>query len=435
MRKDVDSSHFNTLPGSLMLSSAHAVASAASARCLRRHRRQVARMTARCGPPGEAVLGSSGDVVDSTVLVAGGGFAGVGAATILLVAGVDVLLCEQGRGLGGRVCTRHVRDNRGLAFDHGCQYFAPKQGSPFAEVLVELERQGVVQRWASGRLGTVECRNQRLEAFTFTPWEPGKVAWVGVPSMSSVGKHLLLEAAKQPGAGKLTVALGTRVAPGKLRRDGDAWLADTHAKGTPDERRSTRHAIVLALGSASSTANIVSPVSPQLAAPAGRVQANCCWALMVAFVQPIAAGGAQLPFDGCLVQGSDAIAWMANNSTKPGRASGSVECWVVHAAAEWSNARRDADADAVAGELLAAFAECMAPAEGMPPVVHREAFRWNAAFPLSVADSGGAACFVDGQAGLGLAGDWCVGPRAGDAWHSGSMAAQAVLRTMAGGRV
>jgi renalase len=399
--------------------------------------RQVARMTARCGPPGEALLGSSADVSDSTVLVAGGGFAGVGAAAALVAAGVDVVLCEQGRGLGGRVCTRHVRDSRGLCFDHGCQYFAPKPGSPFVGLLADLEMQGVVKRWALGRLGTVECRDQRLEATTFTPWETGKVAWVGVPSMSSVGKHLLVEAARQPGAGQLTVALGTRVAPGTLRRDDGAWLAETHGKSTPDERRSTRHAYVLAMGSASSTFNVISSVSPQLAAPAGQVQANCCWALMVAFAQPmLGAGGAQLPFDGCLVQGSEAIAWIANNSSKPGRASGSVECWVVHAAAEWSNARRNADADAVAGELLAAFTQCMAHASpGMPAVVHREAFRWNAAFPLSVADSGGASCFVDGDAGIGLGGDWCVGPRAGDAWHSGRMVAQAVLRTMAAGRV
>ena len=329
------------------------------------------------------------------------------------------------------MCTRHVRD-KALLLDHGCQYFAPKPGSPFADLLVELERQGVVERWASGRLGTVECHDQRLAASTFTPWSADKQAWVGVPSMSTVGKHLLVDAARQPGAGKLTVALGTRVAPGTLRRDGDAWLAETHAKSTPEQRRSTRHRFVMALGSASSTFNIVSPVAPQLAAPAGMVQANCCWALMVAFAQPVTAGVAHLAFDGALVHGSDAIAWVANNSTKPGRRQpgSATECWVVHASPEWSNARRDAAADTVVGELLAAFAECMGQ-QSMPAVVHLEAFRWNAAFPLSVADSGGAGCFVDAQAGLGLGGDFCVGPRAGDAWHSGRMAAQAVLRAMA----
>lgn len=366
-------------------------------------------------------MGNWDSVHDSQVLISGGGMAGVGAAARLVSAGVDVVLCEQGRGLGGRVCTRHVRES-GLAFDFGAQYFAPKAGTPFAELCLELEREGACARWHA-TLGSITADSSGLFlSSSFVPWRADKTAYVGVPSMSSVGKQLLRSAAALPNAGALTVALGTRVAPGSLCRDGDSWLADTHAKGQPDARRTSRHRAVLALGSASSSFNVVAPVAPDLAAAAGRVQADCCWALMVAFASPLA-----LPFEGVLVSGSPALAWAANNSSKPGRGT-LPECWVVHAGAEWSNARREAEPREVAQQLLDAWLGAAGREASAAEVVHLEAFRWNAAFPLSVADSGGAGCFVDAQARLGLAGDWCVGPRAGDAWSSGQAAAAALLQ-------
>ena len=58
-----------------------------------------------------------------------------------------------------------------------------------------------------------------------------------------------------------------------------------------------------------------------------------------------------------------------------------------------------------------------------------EAFLWNAAFPLNPA-APPEACFADAGMRLAMCGDWCVGPRAGDAWASGVAAANAVMRDM-----
>ncbi len=413
------------MTASLLTGSACAPLACVCARAACRQMRVMS--TARAG----AQFGGAADVRDSTVLISGGGMAGIGAAMKLVAAGVDVLLCEQGRGVGGRVCTRHVRDRR-LSFDHGCQYFAPKEGSAFSALLLELERDGVVGRWSAGtrRLGNVACDAAgRLDAASFAPWEDAeKTAFVGVPSMSVVGKALLSSGAQQPGAGALMVALSTRVAPGSLRiAPSGGWLADTHAKSEPSALRTTQHRVVLALGSASSTFNVIAPAAPGLAAAAGEVRADACWALMVAFAAPLF--GASPRFDGALVSGSDALAWIANNSSKPGR-GGDAECWVVHAAPGWSNTRRDAAPADVAQQLLAAFLHAAGRDAAPPPVLHTEAFKWNAAFPLSVADSRGTHCFTDADKRLGLAGDWCIGPRAGDAWSSGQAAAEAVLRTM-----
>jgi len=374
----------------------------------------------------DKLLGGPDAARDATVLVVGGGMSGLGAAATLVRAGVDTLLVEQGRGVGGRVCTRHVR-GKALSFDHGCQYFAPKDGDPFAAVLAELETAGVVARWGASRLGAVDCAaSGRIDWSTFAPHQPSKRAYVGLPSMSAVGRHLLASAAARPGAGSLAVATGTRAAPGSLRREDAVWLVDTHPKAEPGATTTTRHRVVVAAGSASSTFNVISPVAATLAAAAGAVRADACWGLLVAFEEPLF-GTAGCVADGVLVSGSASIAWAARNSSKPGR-NDDGDCWVVHATASWSNARRELKADAAAQALLQEWS--LACGLATPPAaLHAEAFLWNAAFPLNPA-APAEGCFADAALSLAMAGDWCVGPRAGDAWASGVAAANAVLRDM-----
>ena len=375
----------------------------------------------------DSLLGGPETARDATVLVVGGGMSGLGVATTLISAGVDTQLVEQGRGVGGRVCTRRVR-GKPFSFDHGAQYFAPKQGDAFASVLTELEAAGVVARWGAGRLGAVGCDGAgRLDWSSFVPHPPSKHAFVGVPSMSAVGRHLLAVAAARPGAGALTVATGTRAAPGSLRRADDAWLVDTHPKPEPGTTITTRHSVVVAAGSASSTFNVISPGAPSLAEAAGAVRADACWGLMVAFEAPLF-GEAGCVCDGVLVSGSPSVAWAARNSSKPGRDDGGADCWVVHATPEWSNARRELKSDAAAHALLLEF--CLACGLATTPAtLHAEAFLWNAAFPLNPA-SPAEQCYADASLRLAMAGDWCRGPRAGDAWESGVAAANAVLRDM-----
>lgn len=369
-------------------------------------------------------------VRDATVLVAGGGFAGLAAASRLVSSGVDVLLVEAGRGLGGRVATRHTP--QGLTFDHGAQYFGDK-GGDFSELLKSLEAAGVVALW-DARLGEVACdKGGVIDRNTFTPWPPSKRVYVGVPTNSAVGRALVATARATPGAGRLTVATSTRVA--SLRLDdaaaaagGASWIAETHvAAGGPDaERSTTRHAVALAACGANSAHSIMSPSRPLLAAPARGVRSSCCFALLVAFESPLPS---PLPFDGATLTGSPSLVWAARDSSKPGRGSG-AETWVVHATDAWSEPRRHSPKDRVADELLAAWLHATGvDASSAPPIVYKEAHRWGSAFPANPAVSDDN-CFVDVGAKCAVAGDWCVGPRAGDAWASGDAAAKNILRAM-----
>ena len=63
-----------------------------------------------------------------------------------------------------------------------------------------------------------------------------------------------------------------------------------------------------------------------------------------------------------------------------------------------------------------------------PEIAYVEAHRWNAAFPLNPL-APPERCFWDAEARLGMAGDWCVGPRAGDAFESGRALARRVLQS------
>lgn len=126
----------------------------------------------------------------------------------------------------------------------------------------------------------------------------------------------------------------------------------------------------------------------------------------------------------------------------PSALTGQGESWVIHAAPDWSNARRDMPRDKVAVELLEAFRQ----ATGAPPaldqsnVLYCEAHRWNNAYPLNprppapideALELGGYFATEAALPGLVSCGDWCNGPRAADAYLSGFEAAQMVMNSLA----
>jgi predicted NAD/FAD-dependent oxidoreductase len=139
-----------------------------------------------------------------------------------------------------------------------------------------------------------------------------------------------------------------------------------------------------------------------------------CWALMLGFDAPLG-----LPYDAAYVQGS-ALSWLARNSAKPGRAE--RESWVAHASPEWSEGRGDLDPMQVTRELTEAFDAAVG---GHTPRASARAVRlWDAAAPIA---SLGEPYLLDLDLGLGLCGDWCLGPRVEAAFLSGLGLAEALL--------
>ncbi|MEM7423722.1 MAG: FAD-dependent oxidoreductase, partial [Pseudomonadota bacterium] len=69
------------------------------------------------------------------VIVIGSGMAGLSCAKVLVEAGLNTVVLDKGRGIGGRLATRRAAD--GMQFDHGLQYLSAKT-SAFADFLDRL---------------------------------------------------------------------------------------------------------------------------------------------------------------------------------------------------------------------------------------------------------------------------------------------------------
>lgn len=78
-----------------------------------------------------------------TALVIGAGVAGLVAARTLADHGLEVVVLDKSRGVGGRLATRRLRD--GASFDHGAALFDPVS-EPFRRQLAVWEADGLVER-------------------------------------------------------------------------------------------------------------------------------------------------------------------------------------------------------------------------------------------------------------------------------------------------
>jgi predicted NAD/FAD-dependent oxidoreductase len=293
-----------------------------------------------------------------TTLVIGAGLCGLTVAAGLAEAGVPVTVLDKSRGLGGRLATRRAGPWR---FDHGAQYLRPKTDA-FAAFL--------------DRLGAAD-------------WTAVPGARVGCPGMSALVRPLA--------AGR-AIRTGARVAG--LSRAGGIWVA----MGDDGAELARAARVVLALPAPQVAALL--PGDP-LTARTGAVVMAPCWTLMAAF-----ADRPDLPETARDVGGP--LGWIARDGRKPERTG---ETWVAQASAGWSRAHIDLPRDAAAAALL----DLLRVRAGgrLPGVLHADAHRWlyaQAAAPL------GQGCLADPARGLVIAGDWCLGPRAEDAFHSAQAA-------------
>ena len=139
---------------------------------------------------------------------------------------------------------------------------------------------------------------------------------------------------------------------------------------------------------------------------------------MIAFAEPIAADLATVG-DAAFV-GGGRLAWIARESSKPGRRAG--ERWTVHAQSAWSVEHLDDDPEDIKAKMLRAFHDATGTIE---QPVYAALHRWRYALartPLS------CDFLWDAERRVGACGDWCRGFRVEDAWLSGTAMAGAIAR-------
>lgn len=320
--------------------------------------------------------------------------AGLACSQTLQQAGYQVTVFEKSRGPSGRVSTRQ---GEGWQADHGAQYFTVSQPA-FAAQVERWQQAGVVAEW-QGRL--FETQGDEIR-----PKQGQKSRYVGVPKNTAPARQLAeaLEVALEHTVTRVDFAAGQ-------------WTITSKEYGAYPQ---VFDKLVLAIPAPQARA-LLSSASLPLHALAGSIKMRGCWALMARYPAPL-----PLPFDGLFVNAGP-LSWVARDSSKPGRmtpASAVQEVWTLHATAEWSEANLEREAEAVAADMLAAFAQL-----GGVVTSDYSIHRWRYADCLQPLQQGFA---YDANMQLGMCGDWLNGGKVEGAWMSGHLLANAMLADRAG---
>lgn len=343
------------------------------------------------------------------VAVVGAGLAGIVCARTLSQAGCAVTVFEAEASVGGRMATQ---DTPFGGFDSGAQYFTVRDDR-FGRA---LEATGAGCRpWSASTVRVLDTRG-RVAAAGLPPREPHLVP---VPGM---GNLALGWAAPLAADGRLqTGARVTRIEADALAAG--RWQLRTEGNGSAQVQAGFDF-VLLALPAPQASALLKDagpPAARAMARTLAKVEMAPCWTLMLAFPQ-----ASQPKFSTLGPQWNAArsthhrIAWLARESSKPGR--GGVERWTVQASEAWSLEHLHDDDDRVRAKLLRAFAEITGiHAEPAYAGLRRWAYA-KTTRPL------GRKFLWEPRAGLGACGDWCSGHRVEDAFVSGLELALAVVQ-------
>jgi renalase len=339
--------------------------------------------------------------------VIGAGIAGMACARTLAQAGHRVTVFEKSRGAGGRMSNRHTEFG---GFDHGAQYFTVRDAR-FEKALAISPQ--LVRRWSANTVRILDEAG-RVVASSLPPKE---AHWVATPGMN----ELVKEWAK-PLVGRGQVHFETQVT--RIQTDPlspKRWQLQTEGPGAQASVRSGFDVVIMAVPSPQAQALLLSSqIARTMKSDIAKVSVAPCWTLMLAFPQAAQPTLAHLgPQWNAARSTHHRIAWLARESSKPGR--GSIERWTVQASPDWSQRHLEDDAERVKAKLLKAFTE-VTGIRAQPP--YAQVHRWRYA---QTTQPLGKSHLWDAKLGIGACGDWCLGHRVEDGFVSGLELALAVL--------
>lgn len=329
--------------------------------------------------------------------VIGAGLAGLACARTVLQAGHRVTVLEQASAVGGRLASRQTPYG---SFDSGAQYFTVRDPR-FQRALDTAPT--AFGRWHAQAVRVLDPLGRVVEAALPSP-EPH---WVGAPAMDALTRAWA--APLQDTGGLELDTLAERIEPDAL--DAKRWQVRTAGSGGASHVHSGFDAVLLAIPAPQAAALLErSRLAPAFVERLRQVSIAPCWTLMLAF--PQAQAGLSLgPQWNAARSTHHRIAWLARESSKPGR--GPVERWTVQASPAWSAEHLGDDEPRIEAKLLKAFAE-VTGIRAQPG--YSEVRRWRHARTLQPL---GRSHLWDDRIRVGAAGDWCLGHRAEQAFLSG----------------
>ncbi len=308
------------------------------------------------------------------IAIIGAGLSGLTCADFLAAAGHQVQLIDKSRGPGGRMSTRRAQSSMGeLHFDHGAQYFTARDPG-FQAIVKQWQNDGLAARWPAA----------------------GDDALVGVPSMNSPIKAM---------ASRHDISWSMRI--DRLENHKNQWrLFEENSALKP-----LFDAIVLAIP-AEQAATLLETCNTSFSEIARQTKSDPCWTVMLAFPEPLSTNKKT-------IRDHSVIGWAAKNSDKPMR--GDLESWVIQATPIWSNDHLEESQEQIIKALTTEFAAELGIS--LPEPLHAAAHRWR----YARSGSAGSIALYDAETGLGVCGDWLLGPRVECAWLSGTALAQLMV--------
>lgn len=305
------------------------------------------------------------------VVIVGAGMSGLTAARSLKSHGVDVVVIDKGRAVGGRMASKRFA---GARFDHGAQHFSVRS-EEFAGYIRELSFSGAVGEWYSGSSLTTDRGEE--------------VRHRGIPAMRSICERM---------ADGLDVRLGTPVTTARggfvSLASGESEAGDVVVITTP---------VPQALKLVGATAD------PTVGEALRGIEYEACIAVLAVLDRDVDLD------QGHLVPDDGPIAWIADDRHK---GVSEIPAVTIHSTPEYARAQLEQDPSTWVSELSAAF-ESLTQGEVRQAMAHR----WRYSRPTNPLDVG---C-VDLGSGLWLAGEAFSGARVEGAFESGRAVVRSIL--------
>lgn len=339
-----------------------------------------------------------------SIAVIGAGIAGLACASKLRAQGHQVRIFEKSRGLSGRCSTRKINHS---TFDHGAQFFTAKS-AVFQDFVAAGLQQGVISPWQP------RC----VTPPTSQPWY---VAAPGMSAISAVFEHIE------------DIQTQSEVVHSHFKNM--SW--ELHIRTQEKVRTQIFDDVIFAIP-APQAALLLHQVDPRQLPQADTFTAHLhllasiemlpCWTIML---NDPAQQLRQWPFDvyQCPPDeiATQAIAWLANNSSKPHRNSLQESAqWIIQATPNWSIAHLNDQPDTIITSLLQELERLVAfPVTSAPLVA--VAHRWKFAH-VQVGTERMLNCLWDNENHFGLCGDYFSTSRIESAYLSGITMADAYCK-------
>lgn len=317
---------------------------------------------------------SSADSAHHSIAVIGAGMAGLTTARELTARGVDTVVLDKGRSVGGRLATRRIGDAR---LDHGAQFFTVRTDE-FAAVVDDWLKRGLAHEWCRGFAN-----------------DDGHPRYVGTAGMNSLAKDL---------ADGLDVRCDHLVFSASREATDGPWLL------TLDDGRSITSDVLVCTAPVAQSFSLLFETVDGL--PRDLFDADYDRTLGILAALDSDPG---LPEPGAVRDPSADVSMVVDNARK---GVSPVHAITLHASADWSETHWDDDPD----DLESALHELLAPWRGSATVTEAQVKRWRFATPRRTWPE---PCWVSTEHQVVLAGDAYAGPRVEGAFTSGRAAASA----------